>query len=373
MMNARPGHGPCNLWWWTTVSTLVLMMGFPAWIAAADDGFHEHYEIGKARMNAGAFSDAADAFSRALDRLDESDHNYWVVLLSRSQAHFRKGDHNSALRDAAGILRSQSSDGLLNASAYHIRGLIHLKTGEDKKAVQEFTAAIKEEHDDDKLRARSFANRGVVFINLGEPDKAISDLNKALDLDPKLSFALASRGLAHLRKDRMDRARLDSEKALSMNPDDQTAMLADRVLRELSVSFSGPDRISVPMNDDGQIFVQVKFSKDGKPYRFLLDTGATHSLVGAELLRKISADAQVKEVGKGKVTVADGSSHRITKYRVSSAFLYNLPLGEIEVLVFDDKHKGASNLLGTKSLRQVSISIDNGAKNAEIRMDSAKR
>jgi predicted aspartyl protease len=139
------------------------------------------------------------------------------------------------------------------------------------------------------------------------------------------------------------------------------------VLQSLTASYTGPDRVSVPIGDDGHIFVQVRFTKDGKPHRFLLDTGATYSLVSKDLMEKIRQQTQVREIGKGRVMTADGALHTVSRYKVKDVFLYNLPLGEIEVHVFAGKVKTFANLLGARSLKGVSISLDTGVKKAEIR------
>jgi len=64
---------------------------------------------------------------------------------------------------------------------------------------------------------------------------------------------------------------------------------------------------------------------------------------------------------------ADGSLHVVSRYKVKDVFLYNLPLGEIEVHVFSGNRKTFANLLGAKSLKGVSISLDTNAKKVEIR------
>jgi hypothetical protein len=102
-----------------------------------------------------------------------------------------------------------------------------------------------------------------------------------------------------------------------------------------------------------------------------LDTGATFTLIDRDLLEEIKRDVQVTEVGKGMVATADGSRHKVTRYKVKTAFLYNLPLGEIEVHVFDGKIKRVTNLLGIRSLGTVAVSIDTSSRKAEIsRRDS---
>jgi tetratricopeptide (TPR) repeat protein len=244
--------------------------------------------------------------------------------------------------------------------------VLNLRHGRERLALRDFTEAIKTPHANDSLRSVCFANRGIAFINIGNFDNAVSDLNKAIELDPTSGFAYAGRGLAYLRKDKVESARRDAAKAISLNPDKETKKIADKILREMSVSASGPLSVVVPINEGGHIFVQVRFSKKGTPHRFLLDTGATFTLIDRDLLDEIRREAQVTEIGKGVVTTADGSAHRVTRYKVKTAFLFNLPLGEIEVHVFDKKMKRVTNLLGIRSLGSVAVSIDNASRRAEI-------
>jgi tetratricopeptide (TPR) repeat protein len=248
----------------------------------------------------------------------------------------------------------------------HLKAAVNRKRGQERRALDDLTEAIKVPHHSEKLRASSFANRGVILINLGDPDRAVSDLNKAIELDPLSSFAFAMRGLANLRRDRIEAARSDAETALNMNPDDQARDIALKILEELSISASGPLSLSVPMNENGQIFVQVRFSRKGKPHRFLLDTGATTSLIDRELLKEISRETTVTEFGKGMASTADGATHKVIRYKVKNVFLFHLPLGEIEMDVFDSNKKKVMNLLGTRSLKSLAVSIDNAQKKVEI-------
>jgi predicted aspartyl protease len=247
-----------------------------------------------------------------------------------------------------------------------LRGTINLSQGREKKAFEDFTEAISVNHSNNSLRCLSLTNRGVAFVNKGDLESGLRDLNRAVATDSKSSFALAARGLAHLRADKIDLARRDSEQAMAMNPDPSAAKIAEKILRELSVSQSGPQRLTVGLNDNGQVFVQVRFGKHGAPHRFLVDTGATHSVISTKLLNEISRETKVVELGKSRVTLADGSVRAVTRYRVKDAFLFHLPLGDIEVHVFDRKSRGGLNLLGTRSLGSVSISIDNAGRKAEI-------
>lgn len=324
------------------------------------------YERGKDLLQSQRYEDAIAAFSGALLNMDTDTKNARVVTLARAQAYFEKGDLGSAAKDVRAILQATDLDGEIRAAALQLRGALLLKSGKERAALEDFTASIKTPHENLDLRSMTFANRGIALCNIGEPDRGITDLNKAIELNPKSGFAYASRGLANLRRDNIEMARLDAEYALRLNPDEATRNMAEKVLNELAIFAHGPQSLSIPLTDAGHIFVQVRFHKGGRPHRFMLDTGATYSLITRALLSEISRETEVRTVGKGKVTLADGSQHPITRYRVKTAFLYHLPLGEIEVHVFDKENKGVSNLLGTRSLRNIAVAFDNARKTVEI-------
>jgi Flp pilus assembly protein TadD/predicted aspartyl protease len=341
--------------------------------AGGERDLYKLYARGQDCLKQGDNDGAIDAFSRALDLVNPEDTNYPKILISRAHAYLEKNALQEAWKDVQEALKTADYDGNLLVSALHVRGYIKLKKGNQQAAIDDFTEAIKTSHDDMSLRAKSFANRAIVLINAGRADQAISDLNKALELYPDYAFAYAARAMAHLKDDRVRKARLDSEKALTMNPDKRTAELAEKVLQMLSISFSGPDRVEVPIADDGHVYVQVKFGKGGTPYRFMLDTGATHSVVRQELLERIKKESTVtvKEVGKGRVRIADGTIHPVTRYKVRNVFLFNFPLGEIDIGVFDRPLKNVPNLLGIRSLKDISVSIDSGQRKAQVRHKSS--
>jgi Tfp pilus assembly protein PilF len=347
----------------------IAAFGLEAWAA---DGVGALFEKGKQYLKTGKYEQAVRTLSEALSTVDPDGRNAYVVRLARAQAYFGKGDVKAAYKDLNEILRSDLAGGEMLASGLQLRGVLNLRQGRRSLALKDFTAAIKTPHQNDSLRSVCFANRGIAFINMGNFDSAVSDLNKAIELDPRSSFAYAGRGLAYLRKDKVELARRDGAKALSLNPDQETKKIAEKVLREMSVSASGPLSVVVPINEGGHIFVQVRFRKKGSPHRFMLDTGATFTLINRDLLEEIRRDTDVTELGKGIVTTADGSAHRVTRYRVKSAFLFNLPLGPIEVHVFDKKMKRVTNLLGVRSLGNVAVSIDNSSRRAEISRKETK-
>lgn len=338
------------------------------WTAAVhgDDSAGELFEKGKGRLNAGEYQEAAGLFSKAFEVVDKSRRDAWVIMMARAQANYGAKDLKNAVNDLNAVLKSNAADAETIVSALMLRGTINMGRDSLHEALEDLTRAIKIRHDDISLRATSFANRGIIYINMGDLESAMSDLNQAISLDPESGFAYAGRALANLRRDKIQQAERDSLKALSLKRDRNAEKIARRVLNELAAPVREARSVTLPINDHGQIFVQVRFSDNGAPHRFLLDTGATHSLVDYDLLQEIKNETTIKEIGRGTVALADGSKHQVTRYRVKNVFLYHLPLGEIELHAFQKKTEGILNLLGLGSLNTVSLSIDGIGKKVKI-------
>jgi tetratricopeptide (TPR) repeat protein len=340
-------------------------------VPAASDDAESEFKTGKAHLKSGRYEQAIEAFSAALGVLAPDEHNAHIAKLARAQAFFGKGDTKAAWKDLNAVLSSNQLDGESRATGLQLRGMLSLRGKQEKKALLDFTEAIKTPHDNRSLRSTSFANRGIAHINLEDPDRAVSDLDKAIELEPTSGFAYAGRGLAQLRRDNIESARKDAEKALRLNPDAQTRDMAEKILNELAVSASGPLSVTVPIAESGHAFVQVRFGKQGKPHRFVLDTGATQTLIDRGLLADIGRETEVKPCGKAKARIADGSTHTVILYKIKDAFLFHLPLGEIKVGVFEKPIPKITNLLGMGSFGRIAVSIDNAQKKVEIRRKEA--
>ncbi len=330
---------------------------------------------GKNCLNAEDYDEAIKNFSVALNSLEANSCNYHIVLLTRAQAHYGKEDFISAWKDLDHLFGSTCLDAETLALGLNLKGMLLQKKGNDKASIREFTAAIKAPHDNTQLRASSFAKRGIVHLNGGKTDAAVSDFNKAIDLESGYAYAYAGRGLAYLRADKIEAAKRDANHAMTLKPDNATTKLATSVLNEMTTHVAGPHNVSVSISDSGHVFVQLKFGKFGKPHRFLLDTGATYSLVNPELLNEIRKECNIEALGTSKVRIADGSLHTVTRYKAKDAFLYDLPLGDLEFHCFNGKTRGNEiiNLFGVKGYRNISVSMDYGKKKAEFkRSDSTE-
>ncbi len=350
--------------------TLLTLMLVSLIISSAYCGIiAEYFDRGKECLKAGDHDGAISAFTSALDNSRPETKNYQIILLSRAQAYFSKGDITSAWRDLNQVTGSTNLDGETTATAMNLRGIMSQKAGRDRQALLDFTAAIKAPHDSQSIRASSFAHRGILHLNSGNPGAALSDFNKAIELQSDYAFAYAGRGLAYLRTDNGDKAKKDAATAMRLEPDQVTTKLAKTVLDEMSVSHAGPQDVTAPISESGHVFVQLRFAKTGKPHRFMLDTGATYTLVSKALLEEIKKETKVEVLGNSKVRIADGTIHTVTRYKVRDAYLFNLPLGELEFHAFNQNNlkNEVANLFGVRGFHNVSVSLDYARQKVEFK------
>jgi tetratricopeptide (TPR) repeat protein len=348
----------------------------------AKDDATDLFDVGQAHLANGRFQEAVEALTQCLLKLGPDSKDAVLVLLARSQAYVRKGDLDLAKADLNRAMSEKNLESATRAVALHVMGNLRIRQGQVEDALEAFTNAIKTPHDDVKIRARSFSHRGTVFFKLKDYDRALSDLNKAIDLDPEASGSYAWRGASNLGKGDLEKAERDARKSLAMNHDDDTEKVAKWVLTEVAKGPADPmavnDVVTLPVDRNGHVFVTVCFKKGGSQHRFMLDTGATHSLVSDQLLKIMKDDAEVKVIGRGISRTADGKSHAMTRYLVKTAYLMNsegtggLPLGEIEVQALEGSQP-LTNLLGIGSLQKISFSIDTARRVIELRRNDSQR
>ena len=342
----------------------------PTNVFALDQSEHL-FKDAKSALKSGDYQSAIQSFTKALGSLALNNEFTQAALIARAQAYYEKGDFKSSRKDLKQALNSEGISGESLASSLNLSALLYLKESRVSRAVQDFTLAISVPHNNNSLKSITHANRGITFLNTGSYEKAIQDFNRAIELDPKSSFNYAARAVADLRTDRVEKAREDCQIAMTMGTDQQSLRLVNSVMDELNFGKLGETTVTTRINEDGQIFVQMKFSKKGKPHRFLLDTGATHSLIDKSLLKELARETRVKEIGRGMVHLADGSSSPVTRYAVENAFLFQIRLGSIQVQTIDRKTKHSLNLLGAGSLKNLSILIDTSQKLVQIKQKAA--
>jgi tetratricopeptide (TPR) repeat protein len=131
----------------------------------------------------------------ALADLNEAiglDPAYALALFSRGELHKSKGNFPQAMADMNESLRLDPN----YAPAYFTRGQLSYIRGNSPAAIEDFTKSIRL----DAENAATYFNRGVAYYVVGgRTADAAADFRKALELNPKDSYAALWRDLAERR------------------------------------------------------------------------------------------------------------------------------------------------------------------------------
>jgi tetratricopeptide (TPR) repeat protein len=315
------------------------------------------------------YGNAARDFARAILVLGQAHPDIPQLMYEQALSYFKAGDVKKAFNTAGKVIGFTYSDQLSKAKAHMLRGEVYLKIKKPKNAEIEFKKAIYANTRNSALIAQAWANCGMAKIRQNKPGSAVSDLKKALSEQPNYPYANAAIAVAYMKRGYLTKARIYAQKALEIDPDEQTIELASKVLDGTIKPLEKPDSVSINIDGQGHVFANMRFGKYGKPHRFLIDTGATHSVVRPELMPEIQKKTKVSFVGKGLVALADGSRRRVNRFLVDDVYLEKLRLGPIEVHVFQQGGGEIPNLLGIKSLKRVTISMNNTKGKAVITLN----
>ncbi len=91
-------------------------------------------------------------------------------------------------------------------------------------AVEMFTALLEYPELEETWRAVVLGRRGVTYRRMGRYEAALIDLNRALDLNPELVWAIANRGAAYRWMGRFEESLADLNKAIEQDPNDAWAI-----------------------------------------------------------------------------------------------------------------------------------------------------
>jgi tetratricopeptide (TPR) repeat protein len=263
------------------------------------------------------------------------------------------------------LLRSEKLDPEARASGYHALADMDHQRQAYEQEISDFTNAIKISHSNMQLKAVSFAGRGIIYAGLGERDKGLSDIKQALKLDPNSAFANAA--MAVVTAPKKDR----ELKSKETTPEDDFAK-AEKLfgsMKDIARAAPAPkpeptplsrssSACRIPLDPRGHIIVPIKFSPNGKDHLFMLDTGATTTLIAKEAFDQIKTETAVEFVGKARGRTADGSIHVVQRYRVKNMCLCGIPLGDQICDVFEQKTPHIVSLLGVTSLRRIAITTN---------------
>lgn len=128
----------------------------------------------------------------------------------RAQNWIRKGDLERAKRDADDAVRL----GPKIAGLYNTRGLTHQLLGQSDAAMADFDQAIRL----NPKQPHYFSGRASSWQSKGEYTRALTDLAQAIKLDPKEASYYANRGSVYREMGDFDRAMTEFDQVTRMSP-----------------------------------------------------------------------------------------------------------------------------------------------------------
>jgi len=140
------------------------------------------------------------------------------------------GDDKKAIADYDLALRLDPS----KIGAFHNRGISRLSIHDYAGSVADLTRFIEKIPTEPK----SYVSRGKAFAFLGNRDRALTDLNKALELDSKLSEAYLVRGTVYFMNDNAA-ALNDISKAIELDPKSIRAYFSRAFIKQFIKDYDG--------------------------------------------------------------------------------------------------------------------------------------
>jgi tetratricopeptide (TPR) repeat protein len=152
----------------------------------------EQYVLGLKRQQAGDFTGANEAYTRAID-LDKT---YGEVYNNRGVAYMAQKDYPAAIADFTRSIELAPSD-----AAYNNRANIYFSQEKIEQAIADFSAGLKI-----KPSAEAYFNRGVAYQKTNRETLALADYEEAIKLNAQFARAYVVRGLLLLKSGKQDAA-----------------------------------------------------------------------------------------------------------------------------------------------------------------------
>jgi predicted aspartyl protease len=242
------------------------------------------------------------------------------------------------------------------------RGEIEFRKGHFQRAEALYREALKM----DSKNARAHFGLGKLAMAKVKPKEAIQELRRAVDLDPKIPLyhLYASEAWGIDKKYLEQRRHL--EEYLRLNPDDEDRLNEARaglaILKAFGTeaigaveapSIPAPIRLRTSLN---LIFTDVKINGKG-PYDFVIDTGATQTVVS----EKLAAEAGLQHITSTVVFGIGGTGKVETKlYKVKELTAGDVTVKNTPVGTFNDPliSQIADGILGTSIFSDFIVTID---------------
>ena len=189
-----------------STAIVLLVCGALAGCAESSDSPEVLVERGHLLESRGKFSDAIDAYTKAISQRPQDA----TIYYDRGVALGRLNRWSEAAEDYTRALEHDSN----MARAYNNRATAFAQQHLYKQAISDFSEAIKR----DPGGALAYRNRGLAYHDSGQLKEAIQDFNVATGLDPNSPDGPFERGNAYLDARGYPNAISDFDRAIKLNP-----------------------------------------------------------------------------------------------------------------------------------------------------------
>jgi len=276
------------------------------------------------------------------------------------------------LRDDIPKLETRLAGGPKTAETVAFQGEVAYRKGRFEQAGTLYRSALQM----NEKTARAHFGVGKLSMARMKSSDAIKSFSRAIDLDPReplYHFYIAD-ALA-LEKKTSD-AEQHLREYLKLNPTDPDRVPMAKAALEVSAAFTGLDvgKVEGPAQPApirlqrmpllNFLFTEVMINGKG-PYRFILDTGATQTVLSEKLagtlgLKRIGTNIMYGLGGDGKV---ESPIYRADSVKVGDVTVKNVPLGTLGNPILDLVMDG---ILGPALLSDFTITIDYPGSQLEL-------
>lgn len=170
------------------------------------DSFEVNFYLGRALANLKRFSEAAECFERAIERLPP----YTPAYLSLAETRIAQ----SRLEDALEVLRRGQAASPTDSRVYDRAGDLLRRMRQPVEAAQAFEAALPLAPQDSLLRVKL----GEVYRDLGNTSRSLELLGEAVTLDPSVASYWNSLGMVLGGADQLTDAETAFRRAVDLKP-----------------------------------------------------------------------------------------------------------------------------------------------------------
>jgi len=266
------------------------------------------------------------------------------------------------LRDEIPQLENRLASAPLTPEKTAFQGEVAYRKGQFEEAERLYRAALRQ----NERTARAHFGMGKLALAKMRGEDAEKYFKRAIALDAKeplyhfyLSDALSLR-------DKAREAEQHLQEYLKLDPKDPERMPMAQAALDVFAAFRGVEMgaIDAPANPApipldstlNLLFAEVSINGQG-PFRFLVDTGATQTVLTNALVRRLGLKKIATNImhgvgGEGKL---DSAVYRVDSVKIGDVTLHNLPLGTLENPLLSQFLDG---IIGTATLSDFYITVD---------------